>query len=88
MGWLISIIVGGIIGWLASLFMKTDAQQGLILNIIIGIVGSGLGRWLFADVLGIGGAAAAGTFSVVGLVFGVLGAIVLIVILKALKVLR
>lgn len=86
MDWLVIIIVGGIIGWLASLMMKTDAQQGILLNVIIGIVGSLLGRWLFVDVLGIGAATATGTFSFWGLFFGILGAIILIAILKALRI--
>ena len=40
MGFIVWLIVGGIIGWLASLVMKTDAQQGLFLNIVVGIVGA------------------------------------------------
>jgi uncharacterized membrane protein YeaQ/YmgE (transglycosylase-associated protein family) len=47
-----------------------------------------LGRWLFGDVLHLGGAASAGSFNVMGIVWGVLGAVVLIGILKALKVMR
>lgn len=86
MDWLAVIIVGGIIGWLASLMMKTDAQQGILLNVIIGIVGSLLGRWLFADVLGIGAAGASGGFSLPGLLFGILGAVILIAILRALRI--
>ena len=58
MSWIIAILVGALIGWLASLVMKTDAQQGPVLNILIGIIGGSLGRWLFSDVLGIGGATA------------------------------
>ena len=86
MGWIAAIIVGALIGWIASLIMRTDAEQGALANIIIGIVGAALGRWLFADVLGIGGAAAAGSFTWVGLLWGVVGAIVLIGILKAFRV--
>jgi len=52
MNWLISIVIGGIIGWVASILMKTNAQMGLLANIIVGIVGSGLGSWL-AGMLGI-----------------------------------
>jgi uncharacterized membrane protein YeaQ/YmgE (transglycosylase-associated protein family) len=52
MGLLISIIVGGIIGWVASLIMKTNAQMGIIGNIVVGIVGSGLGHML-AGMLGL-----------------------------------
>lgn len=88
MGWIIAIIVGAIIGWLASIIMGTDWEQGAIANIAIGIVGSLLGKWIFADILGIGGAYSAGSFSLVGIFWGVVGAIVLILILKALRVLK
>ena len=46
MSWIISLIIGGIIGWLASIVMKTNAQMGLIANVLIGIVGSMLGFWI------------------------------------------
>lgn len=88
MGWIISLIVGGIIGWLASIVMKTNAQMGLVWNVVVGIVGSMLGRWLFADILRIGGAYRAGSFSISGLLFGVLGAVLLIFILKKLNVFK
>ena len=52
MSFIIWIIIGGILGWLASLVMKTDAQQGLLLNIIVGIVGALLGGWLLAPLFG------------------------------------
>ena len=42
------IIVGGVAGWLASLFMKTDAQQGILMNIIVGIVGAFVGGFVFS----------------------------------------
>lgn len=87
MGWIIAILVGALVGWIASLIMKTDAQQGPIANILIGVIGAALGRWLFADVLGIGGAAA-GSLSIAGILWGILGAIILIFLLKALRVLR
>jgi uncharacterized membrane protein YeaQ/YmgE (transglycosylase-associated protein family) len=88
MDWLVIILVGALIGWLASLVMKTDGQQGAIANILIGIFGAALGRWLFGDVIGIGGAQVAGAFSLTGLLWGIIGAALLIVILKALRVLR
>jgi uncharacterized membrane protein YeaQ/YmgE (transglycosylase-associated protein family) len=69
MGILISIIVGGIIGWLASLIMGTG--HSILINIIVGIVGSALGSWLFGDVLKIGGAKQAGSFNIPGLIFGI-----------------
>ncbi len=43
---IITLIIGGVIGWLASLVMKSDAQMGMIANVIIGIVGSFLGLWI------------------------------------------
>jgi len=88
MDWFVAIIVGALIGWLASRFAGTDAQQGAIANILIGIFGAMLGRWLFADVLHIGGGATAGQFSFIGIFWGVLGALILIFLLKALRVLR
>jgi uncharacterized membrane protein YeaQ/YmgE (transglycosylase-associated protein family) len=88
MSWILLIIIGGIIGWLASLIMGTDRQQGLLWNVIIGIAGALLGKFIFADLLGIGGAALAGTFSWAGILWGVLGAVVLIVILKALNLFK
>jgi uncharacterized membrane protein YeaQ/YmgE (transglycosylase-associated protein family) len=78
---IITLIVGGIIGWLASIIMKTNAQMGLLANVIVGIVGSLLGYWL-AGVLGI---AAAGPLR---WIIGVLGAAALIGILKALNVFK
>ena len=82
MNLIISIIIGGIIGWLASIVMKTDAQMGLIANILVGIVGSSLGYWL-AGVLGI---APAGGF--LGFLVGVAGAVLLIFILSKLGIFK
>ena len=46
------LVVGGVIGWLASIIMKTDAQQGIVLNVVVGIVGAALGGWFLAPLLG------------------------------------
>jgi uncharacterized membrane protein YeaQ/YmgE (transglycosylase-associated protein family) len=54
MGLVIWLIVGGIVGWLASLVMRTDAQQGILLNIAVGIVGAFLGGWLISPLVGVG----------------------------------
>jgi uncharacterized membrane protein YeaQ/YmgE (transglycosylase-associated protein family) len=78
MEFLWSLIVGGIVGWLASILMKADAQMGLIANILVGVVGSALGFWL-AGLLGL-----AGGGLVVRLVVGVAGAALLIFLLRAL----
>lgn len=88
MGWIITILVGALCGWLASLIMKTDAQQGAIANILIGIVGSLLAQAIFGSWLNIGGAGVAKRFSFWSIVWGVVGSVVLIAILKALRVLR
>jgi len=48
MGWIVTLVVGGIIGWLASKLMKTDKQMGVIANVIVGVIGSSLGFWLAA----------------------------------------
>ena len=82
MGILITLIVGGLIGWLASLVMKTNAQMGILANVVVCIVGSSLGYWLF----GMLGLLAFGTIGHV--VVSVAGAAVLIAILKAFKVYR
>lgn len=88
MGFLITVLVGALIGWLASIVMKSDAQQGALANILIGIVGSLLGAWLFGDVLGFGSASLAGAFTLIDLFWGVLGAVILIWLLRMFKVLR
>jgi uncharacterized membrane protein YeaQ/YmgE (transglycosylase-associated protein family) len=80
MDWLITLIIGGVVGWLASLLMKADAQMGLIANILIGIVGALLGYWL----AGLMGVAATGGF--VRWVVAVAGAALLIFILRAVGV--
>jgi uncharacterized membrane protein YeaQ/YmgE (transglycosylase-associated protein family) len=82
MNWIITLIVGGVIGWLASLLMKTNKQMGIIANVIVGIVGSSLGFWL-AGMLGL---AAYGTIAQWAV--AVVGAALLIYILKALGVFK
>jgi len=82
MNWIITIVIGGIIGWLASIVMKTNAQMGIIGNVIVGIVGSSLGFWL-AGVLGLGAGSTIGAYLI-----AVAGAAVLIWILKAVGVFR
>ena len=48
-GFIIWLIVGGVVGWLASIVMRTDAQQGILLNIVVGIVGAFIGGLLISD---------------------------------------
>jgi uncharacterized membrane protein YeaQ/YmgE (transglycosylase-associated protein family) len=47
------LVVGGVIGWLASILMKTDGQQGIVLNVIVGIVGAALGGLIISPLVGI-----------------------------------
>ncbi|WP_411833749.1 GlsB/YeaQ/YmgE family stress response membrane protein [Pseudoxanthomonas mexicana] len=75
MGIIIWLIVGGIVGWLASLIMKRDAQQGIILNIVVGIVGAMLAGWLFGG--GINQAITLTTF-----LYSLLGAVILLLIVN------
>jgi uncharacterized membrane protein YeaQ/YmgE (transglycosylase-associated protein family) len=54
MGILVWLIVGGVCGWLASIIMRTDAQQGILLNVIVGIVGALLAGFIISPLLGVG----------------------------------
>jgi uncharacterized membrane protein YeaQ/YmgE (transglycosylase-associated protein family) len=54
MGILVWLIVGGVVGWLASIIMRTDAQQGILLNVVVGIVGALLAGFVVSPMLGIG----------------------------------
>ena len=79
---IILLVVGGIIGWLASIIMKTNAQMGIIANVVVGVVGSVLGFWI-ARHLGF----ASGSV-IVGWLIAIVGSIVLIAILKLLNVFK
>ncbi|MBV8805468.1 MAG: GlsB/YeaQ/YmgE family stress response membrane protein [Sinobacteraceae bacterium] len=79
MNFLIWLIVGGIIGWLAGVIMRT--QEGLLLNIIVGIIGALLGGWLISPMVG-AGTINQGDFSLAGLGVSLLGAIILLAIVN------
>ncbi len=81
MGIILWIIFGALVGWIASMIMKTDAQQGALLNIVVGIVGAVLGGWImsFFGYNGVSG------FNVYSFVVALIGAIVLIAIVKAIR---
>ncbi len=81
MGFILWIVFGGLVGWIASLIMGTDSQQGLILNVVIGIVGAIVGGWLMAF-LGEGGISG---FNIYSFAVAIIGAVVLIALAKALK---
>ena len=81
MNFIIWIVVGGILGWLASLVMRTDAQQGLLLNIVVGIIGALLGGWLLAPLFGTG-TINQNDFSISSLLVSFLGAVILLAIVN------
>lgn len=79
---LIWLVVGGIIGWLASLIMKRDGSQGIFLNIVVGIVGAFLGGWV-GGLAGIGGGNInSGAFNPMSLVMALVGAVILLGIIN------
>ena len=84
MNFIIWIVVGGILGWLASIVMKTDAQQGTFLNIIVGIVGALLGGWMLAPLFGTG-TINQNDFSISSLLISFLGAVILLAIVNLLR---
>ncbi len=81
MNFIIWLIVGGLIGWVASMIMRTDAQQGVILNVVVGIIGSMLGGWLIAPLLGTG-TVNSNDFSIMGLLSSLIGAVILLAIVN------
>jgi uncharacterized membrane protein YeaQ/YmgE (transglycosylase-associated protein family) len=84
MNFIIWIVVGGILGWIASMIMKTDAQQGMFLNIVVGIVGALLGGWLLAPLFGTG-TINQNDFSIGSLLVSLLGAVVLLAIVNLVR---
>jgi uncharacterized membrane protein YeaQ/YmgE (transglycosylase-associated protein family) len=81
---IIWLIVGGVIGWIASLIMKTDAQQGLVLNVVVGIVGALIGGWLLSPLVG-AGTLNQGDFSLAGLLVSLVGAIILLFVVNLIR---
>lgn len=80
MGLIVWIIVGGVIGWLASIIMRTDAQQGILLNIIVGIVGAFVGGLLIS-----GGSINSAPLTITSFLVSLLGAVVLLGIVNLVR---
>jgi uncharacterized membrane protein YeaQ/YmgE (transglycosylase-associated protein family) len=74
------LIVGGIVGWLASLVMRTDGQQGILLNVIVGIIGAFIGGWLISPLVGVGTINEG--FSIGSVLVSLVGAIILLAIVN------
>ena len=81
MNFIIWLIVGGLIGWIASIIMHTNGQQGVILNIVVGIIGALLAGFLLAPLFGTG-TINQGDFSLSGLLISLVGAIILLAIVN------
>ena len=78
---IIWLIVGGLIGWVASMLMGTDGRQGLLLNIVVGIVGAFLGGWIFGGYFG-SSTINQGNLSFNSIIVSLLGAVILLAVLK------
>lgn len=84
MGLIIVLVVGGVLGWLASIVMKTDGQQGLILNVVVGILGAFLAGFLLTPILG-GSPITSGALDIRSLLVSFLGAVVLLAIVNLIR---
>jgi len=81
MSLIILLVVGGVLGWIASLIMRTDGQQGIILNVVVGIVGALLAGFLLNPLIG-GGNIMSGDLSLSAILVSLLGAVVLLAIVN------
>jgi uncharacterized membrane protein YeaQ/YmgE (transglycosylase-associated protein family) len=79
MNLIVWLVIGGVIGWLASIVMRTDAQQGIFLNVIVGIVGAFIGGLLF------GGSINNGAITPMTFLVSLLGAIILLAIVNLVR---
>jgi uncharacterized membrane protein YeaQ/YmgE (transglycosylase-associated protein family) len=75
------LVVGGVIGWLASIVMRTDAQQGILLNIVVGIVGAFIAGIVVTPLIG-GAPITSGAFDVLSLIASFVGAVILLAIVN------
>lgn len=80
MGIIIWLIMGGVVGWVASLIMGTSGQQGIILNIVVGIIGALIGGWLIGPLVGAGSINEG--ITVMSFVVSLVGAVILLGILS------
>ncbi len=81
MGIILWIIFGGLVGWIASILMKTDAEQGVFLNIVVGVIGAVVGGWIMSIV----GETGVTGFNIYSFVVALVGAVVLIGIVRMLR---
>ena len=81
---IILLVVGGVLGWLASIVMRTDGQQGIFLNIVVGIVGALLAGFIITPLIG-GAPITSGSFDIMSLVASFLGAVVILAIVNLVR---
>ncbi|MDP3134902.1 MAG: GlsB/YeaQ/YmgE family stress response membrane protein [Burkholderiaceae bacterium] len=84
MNFIIWLIVGGLIGWLASVLMKTNDQQGMVLNVVVGVVGAMLGGWLISPLIGVG-TINQDNFSLPAMLVSLVGAAILLAIVNLVR---
>ena len=84
MNFIVWLVVGGIIGWLASLIMRTDAQQGMLLNVVVGIVGAFIGGWLISPLVGVG-TINQNALSIPAMAVSLVGAVILLAIVNLIR---
>jgi len=84
MNLIIWLIAGGVIGWLASLLMGTDGEQGVLLNVLVGIVGAAIGGWVISPLVGIP-SINDGSLALGALAVSLLGAVVLLAIVDLIR---
>lgn len=81
MGIILWLVIGGVVGWLASIVMRRDGSQGIFLNIVVGIIGAMLGGWLIGPLVG-APSINSGELSIGSLLVSFLGAVVLLAIVN------
>lgn len=84
MHFIIWIVIGGVLGWLASIVMRTNAQQGLFLNVVVGIIGAVLGGFILAPMIGTG-TINDGDYSIASLGVSFVGAVILLAVVNLLR---
>lgn len=82
MNLILALIIGGVIGWLASIVMRTNAQQGILMNIVVGIIGSLLGSFLLGGVFGANGSILNSPLDGGTMLAALVGAIILLAIVN------
>jgi uncharacterized membrane protein YeaQ/YmgE (transglycosylase-associated protein family) len=84
-GFIVAIIVGGVIGWIASKIMRTDAEQGIFLNIMVGCIGSMIGKFIAGQMFGLTGAGLRDGLDLASLTVALAGAVLLLGIVNLIR---